>query len=582
MYKVMIVDDEPIIRCGIRACLDWNVLGLEVVGEYANGEEAYAAMADERPDILITDIKMPLMDGIELTGKAMALIPTLKVVFVSSYNDFEFVREGIRLGALDYILKPTLEPSELEALMRRCVAMLDREREVNRHLSLADRQAREEERRRWEQELKRLLRGGAASAAAEPPDRDRKERLPDWLARPVLSACILLDHTQCFDENNGFMHKAILLEDVRQAWYELCPVSVALVTEPGGLFLVIPQEGAGPEALGRFATCKRRVEERCGVSLTAGVFLHRDGAAWEERFKKAREAGARRFFAGTGGVHVYDGARPAPDTAESAGFTSRPLPPSRPATPAEMRRELAERHRVPVGMAGLDSWATLPYISALGGSFMSDDFSGADGFLNSDATVSAVTRLLEWHRKGILSPDLFSPDFDRWGGIQSGQFLMIDEGPWFYSILLNDRTRTVAVDDITVSAPFPSGAGPASILGGENLVMLKGVRHPEEAWTFMRWMTDVPYQTVMAGTGLLPTNRRAAENIRAGAGGYVQSYVASMDRVFLRPPVRDWERIEEIFKDALQSIFLGDADVRETLDAAAREIDRVMNRTGCR
>lgn len=343
VYKVMIVDDEPIIRCGIRACLDWNVLGLEVVGEYANGEEAYAAMADERPDILITDIKMPLMDGIELTGKAMALIPTLKVVFVSSYNDFEFVREGIRLGALDYILKPTLEPSELEALMRRCVAMLDREREVNRHLSLADRQAREEERRRWEQELKRLLRGGAASAAAEPPDRDRKERLPDWLARPVLSACILLDHTQCFDENNGFMHKAILLEDVRQAWYELCPVSVALVTEPGGLFLVIPQEGAGPEALGRFATCKRRVEERCGVSLTAGVFLHRDGAAWEERFKKAREAGARRFFAGTGGVHVYDGARPAPDTAESAGFTSRPLPPSRPATPAEMRRELADR-----------------------------------------------------------------------------------------------------------------------------------------------------------------------------------------------------------------------------------------------
>lgn len=84
--------------------------------------------------------------------------------------------------------------------------------------------------------------------------------------------------------------------------------------------------------------------------------------------------------------------------------------------------ELAERHRVPVGMAGLDSWATLPYISALGGSFMSDDFSRADGFLNSDATVSAVTRLLEWHRKGILSPDLFSPDFDRWAASRAANF----------------------------------------------------------------------------------------------------------------------------------------------------------------
>lgn len=240
--------------------------------------------------------------------------------------------------------------------------------------------------------------------------------------------------------------------------------------------------------------------------------------------------------------------------------------------------ELAERHGLVIGMAGVDSWASLPYLYALGGSFMNGNYTRADGYLNSPETVEAVSRLLEWHRKGVLSPELFSAEFDRWGGIQEGHLLMIDEGPWFYSILLNDRTRTATVDEITLSAPFPSQASPASILGGENLVMLKGVRHPDAAWTFMRWMTDVPYQAAMATTGLLPTNQRAAEQIRDDVADYVQSYVSGMERVFLRPPVKDWERIEQVYTEAMQTIFLDDADVLETLDEAAAQIDRIMQR----
>lgn len=331
MYKVMIVDDEPIIRYGIRACLDWPALGLAVVGEYANGEEAYNAMQEERPDILITDIKMPLMDGIELSAKALALIPTLKVVFVSSYNDFEFVREGIRLGAVDYILKPALEPAELEALMLRCIKLLDREREVHRHLSLADRQAREEERRKLEQDMKRHL--------LEEASPEGLERLPDWLAGPVLSACILLDDTCSFDENDGFMHKTILLEDIRNAWYECLETCIALIAEPGGLFLVMPREGDEKEALDRLERCKDRIQAQFGVSLTAGVFLHREHVPWAERFRQAREAGARRFFAGRGKLHTT-GSIDADKKTEAA---LPPLPPPMPAAPDEMRRLLESR-----------------------------------------------------------------------------------------------------------------------------------------------------------------------------------------------------------------------------------------------
>lgn len=296
MYKVMVVDDEPIIRYGIRACLDWQALGLAMIGEYANGEEAYRAMEQEQPDILITDIKMPLMDGIALTGKAMKLIPHLKVVFVSSYNDFDYVREGIRLGAVDYILKPTLEPAQLENLMKRCMALLDREREVNRHLVLAERQTQEEKRKIWEREAKRVLLGEPEAAGSG--------RLPDWMEAPFVSACILLDDRHRFDEDNGFMHKTIVLEDIRDGLYATFPRSLALITDQNELFLLMPQSRDTEQQLEAF---KEQMGERSGVSLTMGIFLHAGDVPLAERFQRARRAGERRFFAGTGQLHVYDG-----------------------------------------------------------------------------------------------------------------------------------------------------------------------------------------------------------------------------------------------------------------------------------
>lgn len=120
MYRVMIVDDEPIIRFGIKALIDWEKEGLEVVGEYANGVVALDTMLSQPADILITDIKMPVMDGLVLSREAMKLNPACKVILVSSHNDFEFVREGLKLGAVDYILKHSLEPEELLSALRKC------------------------------------------------------------------------------------------------------------------------------------------------------------------------------------------------------------------------------------------------------------------------------------------------------------------------------------------------------------------------------------------------------------------------------------------------------------------------------
>ncbi len=109
-YKVLIVDDEPMIRLGISSCVLWEEEGFDLAGESANGEAALQLVKEQEINILITDIKMPLMGGLELTRQVSRLFPNIKVILISSYSDFEFAREAVKLGVVvDYLLKPTME-----------------------------------------------------------------------------------------------------------------------------------------------------------------------------------------------------------------------------------------------------------------------------------------------------------------------------------------------------------------------------------------------------------------------------------------------------------------------------------------
>lgn len=109
----MVVDDEYLIRIGIKSTIQWEENGFVIVGDASNGEEALKMYQELIPDIVITDIKMPKMDGLELTKALKLLTPEVKIVILSSHNDFQFVKEALTLGASDYILKATMEPSEI-------------------------------------------------------------------------------------------------------------------------------------------------------------------------------------------------------------------------------------------------------------------------------------------------------------------------------------------------------------------------------------------------------------------------------------------------------------------------------------
>ena len=118
MTTVMIVDDEKYVRLGIKGETDWSLIGCEVVGEASNGEEALELADKVRPDFVISDIRMPKMDGIELAEQLRDKYPNTKVIFLTAYNEFEYARKAIRLGVSDYILKP-FQDGELEGVIQR-------------------------------------------------------------------------------------------------------------------------------------------------------------------------------------------------------------------------------------------------------------------------------------------------------------------------------------------------------------------------------------------------------------------------------------------------------------------------------
>jgi len=118
MYKVVLVDNEQTIRRGIRSIINWAGFGLEVVGEATDGQSALRMINELQPDILITDIKMPHMDGLQLSELALEAFPDLKVIIISGFDDFKYAQKGIQLGVSGYLLKP-IQQTELEAILRK-------------------------------------------------------------------------------------------------------------------------------------------------------------------------------------------------------------------------------------------------------------------------------------------------------------------------------------------------------------------------------------------------------------------------------------------------------------------------------
>jgi len=269
LYRVLLADDEEEIREGIRRKIDWERLGFKLAGSAANGMDALELAEQLRPDVVLTDIKMPYMDGLELCRRLRQLLPASKMVVFSGFDDFEYARQAVGMNVYEYILKPINAP-ELGDVLERLRGQLDRERLERRDMEAL--------RRRYEDSLPvlrelfftRLLDGRIPA----PQVRDRAARYEIELPEGWWAAALVLADVPGGEEEAGC--DELLLPSIQsffQSHFALpgCALHTVLYNDTAALlFRLEGEEQIYPltEELGRLC---RLAASLLGLTLFAGV-----------------------------------------------------------------------------------------------------------------------------------------------------------------------------------------------------------------------------------------------------------------------------------------------------------------------
>jgi two-component system response regulator YesN len=164
-YKVFFVEDEIITREGIRDNVDWQSSGFKFCGEAADGEMALPLLRTTQPDVLITDIKMPFMDGLQLSKIVRERMPWIKIIILSGHDEFEYAQKAISLGVADYLLKP-VTVQKLQTVLQKLAAQLDQERKEQATLRQLQEQMEDNRTMLREQLLFKLVIGAISPAEA--------------------------------------------------------------------------------------------------------------------------------------------------------------------------------------------------------------------------------------------------------------------------------------------------------------------------------------------------------------------------------------------------------------------------------
>ena len=233
--------------------------------------------------------------------------------------------------------------------------------------------------------------------------------------------------------------------------------------------------------------------------------------------------------------------------------------------------DLAEpqNEKWPFAVQGSFNWAMLPFIWTLGGSITDDTYTTATGYLNGEATVKALETIKSWYDNQLISACILGEEPATWGGIENGNYAMVVEGPWFYSA---GETKPNLP-----SATIPAVDGRSiSIVGGEDLVMLKDTKNTEAAWTFMQFMMTAEAQMPMVNAGMIPTMAALLDQVDISNSPWMEAYLKQLKTAMPRTPSAEWPSIEEILNLTFESILRGAVSAQEGLDSAAAQIDVLL------
>ena len=134
LYRIILVDDEEEVRKSIIRKIKWEENGFLVAGDAENGEDALEKIELLEPDLILTDIRMPYMDGLELSRRLKERYPSIRIIIFSGFDEFEYAKEAIRIEVEEYILKP-IDAGELQELFGRIKKSLDKEIDEKRNIA---------------------------------------------------------------------------------------------------------------------------------------------------------------------------------------------------------------------------------------------------------------------------------------------------------------------------------------------------------------------------------------------------------------------------------------------------------------
>ena len=288
MYRVIIVDDEPVIRRGLRETIEWDALGLEVAGEAADGIEALKLIRETRPEILITDIRMPEMDGIELIREVKKLDLNIKITILSGYSDYDYLKAAIRLGVDNYLLKP-IDNDELISNLRNAVDEIEKEAAVSLQIRQGTVLLRSNT-------LRRLVTGNINDEEL----REKAEflRIPLEEDRYVCAVCTV---SRQVPEN-------IRESFFREAVAEKKDGRLAFMDGDGNLaLLLMPKSGDRADIRREPDSLAEKAREEHGMTLMIGVGNEANTLAGiRGSYEAAREALEYGAFLKNGGIVWYD------------------------------------------------------------------------------------------------------------------------------------------------------------------------------------------------------------------------------------------------------------------------------------
>ena len=317
-YRFLIIDDEPVVREGISQIIDWAAHGFELVGACRDGREGLQALERLKPDVVLTDICMPFVDGLELAAWISEQYPGTRTVLLTGYDEFEYAQEAVKLRVSDFLLKP-ITADELRGILEKIRGELDLERNRDRRFEMLQQQLKESLPLLRERFLNRLVR-----MTLDPGEiRQRMAFLELNLAGPAYVALLCdLDEAEPQDHIvNLAVHKTIaeIAADRRD--------SVAFTT-PREQSVVIDSASDEAGALSRALECAELIAERINRELGRSVSIGAGDAVvgldnMPQTYRDASTALEQRLVLGPaqiitaqqlGGVHLSEVSRPDAET----------------------------------------------------------------------------------------------------------------------------------------------------------------------------------------------------------------------------------------------------------------------------